>query len=331
MDVQRAIDDAAKGKLLPVYVIQGDERMLVTRTIEALRRATIGSGPRALSEDHYEASAIRPAAVTDACRMLPMLSKWRFVMVRSIDDWKADDHEQLLKYIEAPTPSTVLVLLADKLDGRTRFVTALKKKNLIFDALAPSERDMVPWLEAEAVRRGASFTPGAAASLVLAIGADLSAVSDALDRLQLFAAGRAINENDIDTLIANVRESSQFELPDAIAEKNLPKALGIAHQLQRQREAGLLILAMVARQMRLLARARDAIDRGDDLVQSLRIPPFVASKLSGQVKRWSLPQLSRALRVCARTDLRLKSGGGRDRDARAIEELVLSLVSNAPD
>ena len=91
MDVQRAIDDASKGKLLPVYVIQGDERMLVARTIEALRRATVGSGPRALSEDHYEAGTTKPAPIIDSCRMLPMLSKWRFVMVRDVDDWKSDE------------------------------------------------------------------------------------------------------------------------------------------------------------------------------------------------------------------------------------------------
>ncbi|MEI8257217.1 MAG: DNA polymerase III subunit delta [Deltaproteobacteria bacterium] len=330
MDVQRAIDDALKGKLLPVYVIQGAEPMLVSRAIEALRKVTVGGGPRALSEDHYEAATTRPAAVIDACRMLPMLSKWRFVMVRAVDNWKADDHEQLLGYINAPTPSTVLVLLTDKLDGRTKFATALKKKNILFDAQGPSEREMVPWLEAEAGRRGTSFAPGAAASLVLVIGADLSAVSDALDRLLLFASGRAITEGDVDAVIATVRESSQFELPDAIADKNMAKALGIAHQLQRQRAAGLLVLAMVARQMRLLARTRDALDRGEDLIQALRVPPFVASKLAGQVKRWTPAQLSRALRTCARTDLRLKSGGGRDRDARAIEELVLWLVSDAP-
>jgi DNA polymerase-3 subunit delta len=327
VDVQRAIDDAAKGKLLPVYVIQGDERMLVTRTVEALRKATVGGGPRALSEDHYDASNTRAAAVIDASRMLPMLSKWRFVMVRGIDDWKSDDLDQMLAYINAPTPSTVLVLLVDKLDGRTKFALAAKKKNLIFDAQAPSERDMVPWLEAEAKRRGTSFAAGAAASLVLAIGADLSAISDALDKLQLFAAGRAITENDIDTLIANVRESSQFELPDAIAEKNMAKALSIAHQLYRQREAGLLILAMVARQVRLLARARDAIDRGDDLMAALRVPPFIANKLSGQVKRWTGAQLTRALKTVAAADLRLKSGGGREREARVIEELVMGLIA----
>lgn len=326
MDVQRAIDDAAKGKVLPVYVIHGSERLLVTRAVEALRKATVGGGPRGLAEDHYEAGEIKPARVLDTARSLPMMSKWRFVLVRSLGDWKADELEQLLPYIDKPTPSTVLVLLADKLDGRTRFATTLKKKGVLFAADPPAERDLVPWVEAEAKRRGASFSQGAAASLVLTIGADLGALSDALDRLQLFASGRAITEQDVDQTVAPLREASTFDLPEAVADKNLPRALGLVHQLGKQREAGLLVLAMVARQVRILSRARDALDRGEDLGSVLRLPPFIVGKVAQQARRWTGPQLARALRICARADARFKSGGGRDREARLLEELVLALA-----
>jgi DNA polymerase-3 subunit delta len=227
--------------------------------------------------------------------------------------------------VNAPTPSTVLIMLADKLDGRTRFATGARKKGYLFEAYAPSEREIPFWLENEARRRGTSFGPGAAASLALAIGADLGALSDALDRLRLFAGDRAITERDVDETVVSVREASQFELADAVGERNLPRALGLVSQLMRQREPGLLVLTFVARQIRILCRAREAIERGDELASALRLPPFVANKVGNQAKRWSAAQLIRALRICARADDRLKTGGGRDRDARVLEELVLAL------
>ena len=69
-----AIDEVGRGNIRPVYVIQGAERILVSRAIEALRQATVGGGPRAIAEDHFDADTTRPATVIDACRLLPMLS-----------------------------------------------------------------------------------------------------------------------------------------------------------------------------------------------------------------------------------------------------------------
>lgn len=332
MDVQRAIDDAGKGKLVPIYAIQGSERMLVDRAVEALRKATVGEGPRGLSEDHYEAAETRAVKVIDACRMLPMLSKWRLVLVRNAHEWKGEDLEALASYASAPTPSTVLVLLADKFDGRTRAVTLLKKKGFLFDAEPPREDDLVPWLEAEARRRGATFAPGAATALVLAVGPNLSALSDALERVHLYAAGRAITEQDVDEGVASTRDVSRFDLPDAIVEKNPARALPLLHNVvkqlkqSKQREAaGLLILGLVASKLRQVARVRDAMDRGEDL-SSAKIPPFLVGKVTAQARKWSAPQLARAIRICARLDERLKSGGGRDRDLRLLEEMILALA-----
>ena len=326
MDIQRAIDDVGKGKVLPVYVISGEERTMVARAVDALRKVTVGTGPRGLCEEHFEASEIRAARVIDACRMLPMLSKWRFVLVRSIGDWKAEDLDVLIPYLASPTPSTVLVMLVEKLDGRTRFATAAKKAGVVFEALPPPDAQLAGWLRTEAVRRGVTFGPGAADALEFLIGADLSALSDALDRLTIYAAGRSITTQDVDETIVNVRETSQFDLPDAVAEMDLPRGLSIAFDLNRQKAPALLSLAYIVGRVRLLARARDAMDRKEDVSRAFRLHPTVARSLPGWTRRWTVPQITRALRMCAQADMRLKSGGGKDRDLRVMEELLLGLA-----
>lgn len=332
MDIQRAIENAVRGKILPVYAIHGSEGVLFSRAVEVIRKATVGDGPRGLSEDHFDASEVRAARVVDACRMLPMLSPRRLVLVRRTDQWKSDDFEQVTAYVTAPTPSTVLVLLADKFDGRTKFATVLKKKGYLFEAEPPREDELLPWLEAEARRLGATLAPGASAALVLTIGANLSALIDALERLHLYAGNRPITEQDVAECVANLREVSRFELPDAILDRNPARALPLLHNViaqlrqSRQREAaGLLILGLVTSRLRQIARARDALDRGEDL-SATGIPPFLIAKVTAQAKRWPASQIARALRICARLDERLKSGSGRDRDLRLLEEMILALA-----
>lgn len=328
MDIQRAIESVSKGKLQPVYVFHGGERMLVAQAIEAVRRATVGEGPRGLSEDHYEAQETPPARVIDACRMLPMLSKWRLVLVRSVDQWRAADLEQFLPYFAAPTPSTVLVLVAERVDARIKFGLDAKKRGYLFEAAPPDERDLGPWLEAEAKRRGTSFAPGAAATLALTVGANLTALSDALDRLQSYAGGRPITDADIDELVAASRGAGKFELPEAVADRDLARALALVHALAAQREPGLLTLSFIAMQIRKLARVRDALERGEEraIAQLARIPPPAVPRAIAQARKWSAAQLTHALKVCAQTDERLKSKASALPDARVLEQCVLAIL-----
>lgn len=331
MGIEALIAEAPKGKVPPVVLLTGDESLLITRAVEAIRAGTVGAGPRGFNEDQFEAGSVNSAVVMDAARSLPMMAKVRLVLVRNVDQWKADAWEEVIRYVQAPVSSSVLVLTAEKIHGSLKVVTLAKKGGWFFDAAAPNERDLEPWLDNEARRRKINFAQGAAESLVLSIGSDLSALVDALERLSLFAGDRAITEQDVEQVIAPIREAGPFELSEAIAAKNVARCFALIDNASRSREKdrpALVLLALVVRQIRILAVARDAIDRGADPVSALagKMPPFAARKIADQVKRWSAKQLFRALERCAATDLRLKSGG-RGYEWRVMEELVLDLCA----
>lgn len=334
MGIEALLSEAQKGKLPPIIVVAGDERLLLMQAIDAVRAASVGPGPRGFNEDHFDATTSMSAAVADAARSLPMMAKMRFVLVRNAEAWKADQWEELLRYAEAPSPSTVLLITAEKLNGSMRFVSAAKKNKFYFEAKTPDERDLGPWLDGEARRRGVTFEKGAAEALILSIGADLGALADALERVQLFANGRAVTEDDIEEVIKPIRESGVFELSEAVSEKNVARCFSIIDSLSRSRDKdkpALVVLSLVARQIRMLALARDAIDKGGDPVGALagKMPPFAAKNVARVAKlKWSSAQLFRALRKLSETDGRLKSGSGsRGQEWRVMEELVLSLCA----
>jgi DNA polymerase-3 subunit delta len=84
---------------------------------------------------------------------------------------------------------------------------------------------------------------------------------------------------------------------------------------------------MVRRQFRLVARARALFERGEpqpEVARELKVPPFVARKLSEQSRKLDERDLERALA----TVLALESGlkGGSDlRDGLQVELAVLEL------
>jgi|LNFM01.1.fsa_nt_gb DNA polymerase-3 subunit delta len=334
MGIEALIAEANKSKVPPIVLVVGDERLLVTQAVDAVRAGTVGAGPRGFNEDHFDAASASSAAVADAARSLPMMGKVRLVLVRNADAWKAADWDELVRYAEAPSSSTVLLVLAEKLNGSMKFVANAKRKGWLFEAKTPDERDLGPWIDAEARRRGITFARGAAESLLLSIGADLGALADALERLQLFAGGRTITDDDVEEIIKPIRESGPFELSEAVADRDLPRCLSIIDSLSRagnRDKPALVVLALVARQIRMLALARDGIDKGGDGTAQLhgKMPPFAAKKLALVARnKWSAGHLFRALKKLSETDGRLKSSSGaRGQEWRVMEELVLVLCA----
>ncbi len=329
MDIHSAIDSAAKGKLLPIYLLGGDERLLITRCADAIRVATVGPGPRGLSEDLFDAKQTTGANIINACRTLPMMAKRRLVVVRGAEEMRRADQEALLPYLDKPEPTAVLVLIGPGFDTRVKLAITAKEKGYLFLAKPPSEGELVPWIEREAKARGVALESGASESLAMLVGPDLSLLGDALERLQLYTGGAPITTRVVDEVVTPVREIPAWDLAEAIGQKNLASCLTILARLTAQRQHALPTLGLIARQIHLLAKAR-AYAEGKlqgPLASALKMPPFAADKVANQAKRWSSSQLSRALRVLAATDMALK--GAKRGDERVLEECVIALCGGA--
>src|SRR2546421_11482047 len=125
----------------------GEERFLLDRVTHAIREASQKGGIAGFNEDKFTAGETGIEAVVAAVKMVPMMAKRRFVLVRALERWekKAEDDEaapargaksknaaqppldELAEDAKAPIGSTVLVLTAQKLHRQRRVVTGAKK------------------------------------------------------------------------------------------------------------------------------------------------------------------------------------------------------------
>jgi DNA polymerase-3 subunit delta len=329
MDILAAAEQAREGKLLPVYLLAGEEWLHIARCADAVRRATVGDGPRGLSEDLFDARQTSAAAIVTACRTLPMMARKRLVTVRGCEDMRKADQEVLLPYLEKAEPSTVLLLVGPGFDLRVKLALAAKERGWLFVAKAPTEGELVPWIEREARAKGVTLEAGAAESLALAVGPDLSLLADGLERLALYTRGAPVTATTVDEVITPVREVPAWDLAEAVGRRDLPACLGILGRLMAQRHPALPTLALVARQVHLIAKARAHIESRatTSLAAALKLPPLAAQKIGDQAKRWSPGAIQRALRVLAATDAALK--GAKRGDERVLEECLVALCGGS--
>ena len=70
-----AVEQAKKGKLLPLYLVAGEERLLRDEVVAALRAAALAGGVAAFNEDKFTAGEVDVDAVISAARTAALVIK----------------------------------------------------------------------------------------------------------------------------------------------------------------------------------------------------------------------------------------------------------------
>ncbi len=307
----------------PLYVIYGKERFLVEREVERLREQVLDPRTRDFNCEIFFGKETRPLTITQSARTLPMMAKRRLILVRDVDEMKAELSE-LSAYVTSPSPETCLILVAEKIDQRLKFFSAFKKHGKLIKCDPLYERQLPQFVRDEAKRRGAKMESGVAEAIVHEVGTELGQLADAIERLRLFAGERAISLADVKETIVSSREHSVFELCNAIGGRNRARAFETLGTLLQAREPAVRIVAMLTRHLRQLWLAHELSGRDVDLAAELGIPPFFVRDIVDQSRRFQASEFKQMHAALFAADRALKSS--RLDDARILETLILKLV-----
>ncbi|MBI4509832.1 MAG: DNA polymerase III subunit delta [Deltaproteobacteria bacterium] len=323
--------DISRGQVAPVYVLSGDDHVMLERVISVLRDAVVPPSARAFNLDVLEARAVGPVAILNAARTLPMMGKKRLILARDVDALAADSLAELIPYLENPAPSSVLVLTCAKADGRLKFFAKAKQKGFLHQLEIP--RQIGAWIRDEARQAGARMTEEAVRRLADVAGRDLGRLSSAIDQLALFAGDKQITAEDVDELVAETRERTVFELTQAVGDGNRERALRAVGKLVDQRESAIGMTLMLARHFRQLALVRELVESRTperELPRIVGAPPFAMEGLLAQAKRFPARAIPSAFRLLARADRDLKGPvKGALGEQVVVERLVDGLLSLA--
>jgi DNA polymerase III subunit delta len=322
------IEQARGGTFPPVAVIAGAERLLIERAVDALRTAAQAE-PGGFNSDVFQGQGLQASHLINTARMLPMMAQTRFILVRHADAIPAGEVDAICAYIKKPVAETCLVLVSEKLDGRSKLAKTAMESGSWHEAAPPRVGDIPQLLLGEARARGHELQFEAAQALVDSLGADLSALDDALERLSLYVGeGKPIDLAAVEASVVHARTDSVWALVDAVGARNKRAAIASAGSLLGSQEPPLRILALVARQLRTLARMRSALKSGlkeQEAAQKSGAPPFKARELAQLARRFDDAQMRRAFATLAEADLLLK--GSKVPGPRVLEQALLALCN----
>ncbi|HDS16997.1 MAG TPA: DNA polymerase III subunit delta [Proteobacteria bacterium] len=256
----------------------------------------------------------------------------KIVHLYNLDQFAKNDLEKLLEWIEREAPRSpvrALFLSSFKLDGRSFLVSRLKKKDFFIvksDKMKPAEvrQRLLQRLQEHEIAIDGKVLD----ELVLLHDANLPMLESELEKMELYVGpGGRIDRRTADLLGVDSGGGNIFAFCDAVCEGQLPRSLEILEALLRARTEPLLILAMLARQYRLLGRAASPeLQRltSSKLAEALKIHPYVAGKLLTQVKRMKPMVYAPAFKIMLEVDRALKRSLLPSR--LILEDMVLQLV-----
>jgi DNA polymerase III subunit delta len=292
--------------LAPIYLVSGDEPLLVGEAADAIRAAARASGYIDRTVFFIE----RGFAWDDlfhATQALSLFAERRLFELRMPTGKPDKGAAQLAEIATQPPPDIVSLIITDKLDRKSLespWVRAIERHG-VWIPIWPVDAAALPaWLRTRARVLHVEMEPAAAELIVDRVEGNLLAAKQELEKLALLAGGAPISTQLVMRSVGDSARYDVFQLAEAAASGEAQRALRVLMGLKSEGVEPTLILWALVRELRGLwqARERDRLGSrsgGAGWNQAARSSPRALARTG------KMP-LARLLRQASQTDRIIK-------------------------
>ena len=313
---------------MPAHVVYGDT-FLVTEEVRRIKEQS-GAGDLMDSNRHrVTAAQARPEELLATCSSLPFLDVMRVVELEGALATQEGSGggrtggrrqraasgvwEQLAEAIPQFPDTTLLIVIDGEVSQNNPLLRSLAERCSVHRQSTPTGAALNQWIKNRAGEKGSSITPPAIQAMAEMVGGDLWTIDRELEKLSLYAFGREITDADVRDMVPHAQEANVFAAVDAMVDGQPGQALRLLMQLMQDGHEPLYIIAMIERQLRLLALAKDLTDNHGVTQPELgkrmgTNSDFVVRKTLGQARRMTLRDITRKYQRVLESDLAIKQG-----------------------
>jgi DNA polymerase-3 subunit delta len=305
--------------LAPLYVLHGNEPLLVLEAGDAIRAAARKQG-YAEREVLVAGQGFKWTELQSAAGNLSLFGASKLVDLR-IPNGKPgrDGGEALQRYAKTLDDGVVTLVTLPELDWATRkaaWFVALAEAGVAVETNAP-ERDRLPdWIAQRLARQQQKAGPEALAFIADHVEGNLLAAHQEILKLGLLHPPGELSFDAVREAILNVARYNVDALRQAMLEGDATRCARLLEGLKGEGEAPPLILWALANEIRTLANLRQGLDEGQPLQGLMKAERIFDDRRRQAIQR-ALPRLDGApLRTAilhaARIDRMIKGLVGGD-------------------
>ncbi len=312
----------------PITILYGPDALTRHEKLRELKRQLGPDDTLAGNVTELDGRQLRLAELRDVCHVLPFFGGRRMVIVydllkrfespkpgagqppkksksaADLEEWRG-----LAACAAEMPPTTTLVLVDDEVkDSPLLKILAPVAEVMAFPA--PTRDRVKSWIRERLSRNGVAIADDAVNLIEEMAGTDLWAISNEIDKLMSYCAGRDITAADVRLMVSHSREENIFALADAILEGRTNVAQRSFARIVQEGTEPLAVIAMVARQLRLTVRAKAIGTRTPlpEIAGKLGIAQWQAKRAADMANRFTLARLKLVYQKLLDADLAMKTG-----------------------
>ena len=321
----------------PAYYLHGEEEFRKEEALRYLVDGAVDAATRDFNLDQRKGAELSGESLASLLAMPPMMANRRVVVVRDVTGLRKDARAALEKYLATPAPDLLLVLTAPADAKVDKF---LMQRTTTVEC-EPMNGSQIPrWIASRVEKNfGKQITPAAASLLHEAVGSDLSQLAMEIEKLAAYCGGPVVDEAAVTAIVGIRREETLGELLDAIAMRDVNRALTVmSGVLQQPKTTAVFVVMALTTQMLALAvgKARGARSSND----YFNILRSGSSNMTGRswgdaaacwaraTAKWTVADLDHALAVLLLTDASLKNSRVSSED-QVLATAILAICRGA--
>jgi len=325
IDLERSLREG----LRPLYLLLGPEIYLRRVAAQAITDAALSRTLlREFNESSFSLVSDAVQSAVAAADQLPMMSDTRVVRIRDFARLREADEEVLIRYLNNPSPSTVMIFSADELDKRKKSSKVLLDVCTVVEFSPLKDAEARSWAKARLKELKVTADDQVLTELIRLVGTDVQTLANELEKLASAAAdtGR-ITMPVVDELIGRSRELSNFELADHLMAGNRKRALETLHRLLEDGAEPVMLVGLIAGNYHRLALGKHLMARGgrEEVFRNISLPPFKRDSYISTLQRSTAAKIARGIQLTAAADLAIKTSQATPR--LQLEMLVCELAS----
>lgn len=266
------------------------------------------------SVDILDADTIPAQKIIDTVSSPSLFTKKRTIFLKRVykNKERTELTETLIEILREDKGEDLLIIWEDqKIRSNTKYYKFFKKNNSVEEVNKLNKRTFFSWLRQELEKQDMKIEQSVIRELAERTNWDPERCKNEIVKLKLNNPEKIIQKEDIEDLIPDTLEKEIWDLTDAINQEDKMKSVSILDRLSSQSTDANYILAMLARNLRLIYLVKNLSEEGKDsrtISSLLKIPPFTTPTLLKTSSKYSYEKIVFLYGKLSNLDFKMKTG-----------------------
>ncbi|MBT4521172.1 MAG: DNA polymerase III subunit delta [Halieaceae bacterium] len=320
-----------KQQLLPLYIVSGDEPLLLQEACDLIRAQAREQGCTEREIIDASVKGFDWRDILSSANNMSLFGDRKLIELRLPSGKPGKDGSKALcEYVEQSGELDVLLIVAGKIDKKStnsKWFKALDKVGGVIQIWPVGAKELPRWLQQRVIQIGMSITDDALQLLSERVEGNLLAAVQEVEKLKLLANDSRITAQTVANAVSDNARYDIFGMVDSAISGNTTNSLRMLHGLRNEGTEPAVVLWALAREIRTLYEAQLICDTGQTVQQalnSLRVWNNRIPTMQSALSRHDLSSLTALLEQAATVDGSIK-GYDEGKPWDNLESLVAGL------